>query len=110
MLILCDSLVAGVSFISSTKHICKFGMSDESLYEPRGFVWLPSGRSGGTRTLGLMLPKHARYQLRHTPVLMPEPIDITGIARGIDFLRMSWSLPIILQFIANELIKHGTLR
>ena len=27
----------------------------------------PTGRSGETRTLGLMLPKHARYQLRHTP-------------------------------------------
>ena len=26
------------------------------------------GRSGGTRTLGILLPKQARYQLRYTPI------------------------------------------
>ena len=35
------------------------------LLQAHGFS---NGRSGETRTLGLMLPKHARYQLRHTPI------------------------------------------
>ena len=29
---------------------------------------LRRGRSGGIRTHGIMLPKHARYQLRYTPM------------------------------------------
>ena len=36
--------------------------------EPIAVADFFAGRSGETRTLGLMLPKHARYQLRHTPI------------------------------------------
>ena len=31
------------------------------------------GRSAGTRTLGLLLPKQARYQLRNTPIFNKTP-------------------------------------
>ena len=32
------------------------------------------GRSAGTRTLGLLLPKQARYQLRNTPIFNKTPL------------------------------------
>ena len=34
-------------------------------FEDTGF---PIGRSGGSRTHGLMDPNHARYQLRYAPI------------------------------------------
>jgi len=37
-------------------------------YLPIGGKVCLFGRSGETRTRGLMLPKHARYQLRYTPI------------------------------------------
>ncbi len=34
----------------------------------RGFGLSSFGRSAEVRTLGLVVPNHARYQLRHTPI------------------------------------------
>ena len=42
--------------------------------KPRDFTQdnqaIPFGRSGGTRTLDILLPKQARYQLRYTPLFV----------------------------------------
>ena len=36
----------------------------------RGFGLSSFGRSAEFRTLGLVVPNHARYQLRHTPIII----------------------------------------
>ena len=39
------------------------------------------GRSAGTRTLGLLLPKQARYQLRNTPIFNKTPLYYSILGR-----------------------------
>ena len=39
------------------------------------------GRSAGTRTLGLLLPKQARYQLRNTPIFNKTPLYYSIMGR-----------------------------
>ena len=58
-----------------------------------GFGFLSPGRSGETRTRGLLLPKQARYQLRNTPVFDCAP------RRG-----CLYSIPFFLFFV-NSMIQ-----